>query len=88
MIKRLLSTSSALVLVLFLVTACGTGEEEDPVDERLDEEAPMNLDDYNDGEEPTDDESYEDFGEETEEEVEQDIPDNDLEKDQDTESSP
>lgn len=79
---------STPVLALFLVTACGTVEEEEPVNEELEEEAPMDIDDYNDGQEPTENEPNDDFGQQLDEgeEVERDIPKNHLEKDEETES--
>jgi len=86
--EKILMKMSIPLFVLFLVAACGTTQEEDPVDERLDEEAPINMEDYNDGEEPTEDETDDDFGEEIEEDAEEDIPENHLERDEETESTP
>lgn len=92
MTKNLFIKLSASVLALSLVAACGTMTDEDSeeeiINEELEEEAPINLDDYNDSDQPTENETNENFGEEIDEDqAEQDIPENYLEKDEETESS-
>ena len=90
MLHKFLFKLSVPIFALFLVAACGPSEEEEePVNEELEEEAPMDIEDYNDGEEPTENQpNDEDFGEEVDEgeNVEKDIPENDLESDEETES--
>ncbi|SFE18900.1 hypothetical protein SAMN05216238_109179 [Lentibacillus persicus] len=86
MTTKILSKLGAPILALSLVTACGgTAEEQTPVEN----ETPINQEEYNGIDiEPTENEMNDDFGKELDEDMhmEDDIPENHLEKDEETES--
>ena len=91
MTKNIFMKLTASILVLLLITACARGNDNreepqgDPQVAPLEDNAPIDL--YENVDEPTKNEMDGDFGKEVDENVEEEIPENYLEKDEDTESS-
>lgn len=91
MTKNIFIKLIASILVLLLTTACAKGNDNreepqgDPQVEPIEDNAPIDL--YENVEEPTKNEMNGDFGKEIDGNVEEEIPEDYLEKDEDTESS-